>query len=145
MEASQTPQQPQAPAPPVSADDVRAAQAQSAENPQSTDDLLRQIIATQEHHREEVAALRQQIDEQKQPQFQQAPATNLSPEEALQARMAEVAQHDFYCPGCGLLYDYQQRCTGRAESPHAPIEVVSTDELKAGDESKYSKPEYVKL
>lgn len=35
----------------------------------------------------------------------------------------------FYCPGCGERYEYRQRCTGKAESPHPPIEVVSTDEL----------------
>jgi len=38
----------------------------------------------------------------------------------------------FYCPGCGLRYSYQQKCTGKPESPHPPIEVVSTDEL-SGD------------
>jgi hypothetical protein len=39
----------------------------------------------------------------------------------------------FYCPGCGKRVQYQQQCTGKPESPHPPIEVVSTDELK-GDE-----------
>jgi hypothetical protein len=57
--------------------------------------------------------------------------------------MEHINQHDFYCPGCGLTYDYQQRCTGKLESPHPPIEVVSTDELKEGDTSKHTAPEYV--
>lgn len=113
------------------------------DQPMSTDDMLRAIMAQQEEHRSEVASLREQINAQKQP-IQQASQSALTPEEALAARMEEVGNHDFYCPGCGLLYDYQQRCTGRAESPHAPIEVVSTDELKAGDESKFTAPEYVK-
>lgn len=39
---------------------------------------------------------------------------------------------DWYCPGCGLRYTYQQKCTGKPESPHQPIEVVSTAEL-SGD------------
>jgi len=38
----------------------------------------------------------------------------------------------FYCPGCGRRFQYQQQCTGKPESPHPPIEVVSTDEL-SGD------------
>lgn len=40
----------------------------------------------------------------------------------------------FYCPGCGLRGDYQQRCTGKAESGHQPIEMVSTDELYDGSD-----------
>lgn len=140
MEASQQPQPPTQVA--TQPQQTQQAPASTTDQPQSTDDLLRHIIAQQQEHREEVASLREQINAQKQP-VQAAPATNLSPEEALAARMDEINQHSHYCPGCGLLYDYQQRCTGRAESGHPPIEVVSTDELKAGDESKYSKPEYV--
>ena len=49
----------------------------------------------------------------------------------------------FYCPGCGRRYEYRQQCTGKPESPHPPIEVVSTDELKSGDPSQHSTPEYV--
>jgi hypothetical protein len=39
----------------------------------------------------------------------------------------------YYCPGCGRQYSYMRECTGRPEAPHAPIELVSTDEL-SGDE-----------
>jgi hypothetical protein len=39
----------------------------------------------------------------------------------------------FYCPGCGRRFEYQQQCTGRPDSPHPPIEVVSTDELRGDD------------
>lgn len=142
MESSQTPTPTTAAAPQQTQEAPATAPAQG--QAQSTNDLLQQIITQQEQHRAEVAALREQIDAQKQqPAPQQAPATNLSPEDALKARMEEVGKHDFYCPGCGLLYSYQQRCTGKAESPHPAIEVVSTDELKAGDEAKYTKPEYV--
>jgi len=43
----------------------------------------------------------------------------------------------YYCPGCGLRYAYPQKCTGRPDSPHQPIEVVSTDEL-SGDPDSYT-------
>lgn len=105
--------------------------------PETTDDLLRQVLAEQQQHRAEVAALREQIDAQKPPP-PAAPQTPRSPEEALKARMDEINQHDFYCPGCGLLYDYRQKCSGKPESPHPPIEVVLTDELKSGDPSKHT-------
>ena len=113
--------------------------------PQTTDDLLRAVLAEQQQHRAEVASLREELAVSKQqPQVSQvAPSVALSAEDALAARMVEVGKHDFYCPGCGLLYDYQQRCSGKPESPHPPIEVVSTDELKAGDPSKHTAPEYV--
>lgn len=110
--------------------------------PQTTDDLLRAVLAEQQAHRAEVAELRQQMSESK-PAPPSTPPVNLSPEDATAARMEEVGKHSHYCPGCGLLYDYPQRCTGKAESGHAPIEVVSTDELKAGDPSKHTAPEYV--
>ena len=107
----------------------------------TTDDLLRAVLAEQQQHRAEVAALRDEINSQKPP----APPsqTPLTPEEAFAARMREISDHDYYCPGCGLVYDYRQRCSGSPERPHPPIEVVSTDELKAGDPSKHTAPVYV--
>lgn len=55
------------------------------------------------------------------------------------AASTESAAKDapFYCPGCGLRYQYQQKCTGKPEAPHPPIEVVSTDEL-SGDSEKFT-------
>jgi len=50
---------------------------------------------------------------------------------------AQLDDAPYYCPGCGLKYDYPRQCTGRPESPHPPIEVVSTDEL-SGDPSKFT-------
>lgn len=121
-------------APPAGAD-VSAPPEPSAE--QSTNDLLRQIIEEQQQHRAEVADLRKQIEAGR--QVMPAPsATPLSPEERLAERMNDIAQHPYYCPGCGLLYDYPQRCTGKPESPHQPIEVVSTDELKTGDPKQHT-------
>lgn len=113
------------------------------EAPKTTDELLQAILAEQQTYRDQIANLKQEISSSR-PTPTAAPAQNLSPEEAAEARLEEINQHSHYCPGCGLLYDYPQRCTGRAESGHAPIEVVSTDELKSGDTSKHTAPEYVK-
>jgi hypothetical protein len=113
---------------------------QSTEQPpQTTDDLLRAVLAEQQSHRAEVAELREQIAASR-PATPAPVVANLSPEDALAARMQEIGQHSHYCPGCGLLYDYPQRCTGKAESGHPPIEVVSTDELKDG--TTHTAPEY---
>jgi NADH pyrophosphatase NudC (nudix superfamily) len=113
-----------------------------ASQPQTTDELLRAVLAEQQQHRAEVASLREELAASK-PAPVVVPAQNLSAEDAAAARLAEIGQHSHYCPGCGLLYDYQQRCTGRAESGHPPIEVLSTDELKSGDQSQHSAPVYV--
>lgn len=107
---------------------------------QSTDDLLRALLAEQQAHRAEVASLREELHAQ--PGRNRLPvqsSTVLSPEELYENRMAEVNQHDFYCPGCGRLYDRERECTGRGEAPHPAIEVVSTDELKGEDTSKHTK------
>jgi hypothetical protein len=103
---------------------------------QTTEDLLRAVLAEQQQHRQEVASLREELAAAATKSTVVAvPATlPLSPEDALLARMNEVSKHDYYCPGCGRLVDYQQQCQGKAESPHPPIEVVSTDELKTGDQ-----------
>ena len=115
------------------------------QEPQTTDDLLRAVLAEQQQHRAEVANLREELAASKQASTvaQPQPSVALTAEDALAARMEEVGKHSHYCPACGLLYDYQQRCTGKAESPHPPVEVVSTDELKEGDPSKHTAPEYV--
>lgn len=38
----------------------------------------------------------------------------------------------YYCPGCGIRGQYPQKCEGKPEAPHPPIEMVSTAEL-SGD------------
>lgn len=98
---------------------------------QSTDDLLRALLAEQQAHRQEVAALRQEMNAAR--PAAPAPAQQLTPDELLSQRMEEIDKHAYYCPGCGMLYDYPQKCTGKNESGHQAIEVVSTDELKSGD------------
>ena len=102
----------------------------------STDELVRELLAQQQNMRDEIAAARAEVAASR---VQPGPtATALSPEDLLAARMSDIQAHKFYCPGCGKLVDYQQQCRGRDEAPHPPIEVVSTDELLAGDPSKHT-------
>lgn len=49
-------------------------------------------------------------------------------------------EHPWYCPGCGRKYDYRRECVGKAEAPHPPIEVVSTDELNGPPEGHTAAP-----
>ena len=127
MEASQVP--------PVTPTEPVAPVAPAA--PATTDDILRAILAEQQQYRQQISELQTQINATKQP----APialANAPSPEDALKARMLDVQEHDYYCPACGRLYDYRQKCTGSGDQPHSPIEVVSTDELKSGDTAKHT-------
>lgn len=108
----------------------------TAEGEQTDRDLILQLLKQQQEHRADVAALKKQIEKSKTPVAQVA--TFATPEELLEQRMAEVSDHSHYCPGCGALYNYQRECTGKAEAPHPPIEVVSTDELHSGDGTKHT-------
>ena len=136
-------------APPVGAESplqpTGAVTPEEATEEQSIRDLLSSIAKEQASHRAEVAALREELNNQKQPATTTvAPsATEQSPEALAEARANEVSEHDYYCPGCGKLVDYRQQCQGTPEKPHPPIEVVSTDELKQDDPSKHTAPVYV--
>jgi hypothetical protein len=56
------------------------------------------------------------------------------------------AEHKpYYCPGCGLQYNYQRECTGKAEAPHPAIDVISTDELNGDPEHHTAAPNTDKL
>lgn len=123
MEASQAPVTPTEPV--------------ATEAPATTDDILRAILAEQQQYRQQISDLQVQMNATKLP-APVALANAPSPEEAFKTRMLEVAQHDYYCPGCGRLYDYRQKCVGTGDQPHQPTEVVSTDELKSGDTSKHT-------
>lgn len=111
------------------------------ENPpedQSVGDMLRQLLADREQDRADLASLRQEIAKQRAPLPPPPSSVVRSPEELAEARQREIAEHKFYCPGCGALYNRERECTGRGEAPHAAIEVVSTDELKGDDPSKHT-------
>lgn len=103
----------------------------------STDDMLRQLLKNQAEDRKRIADLHEKVNAQKAPAPQQS-STVLSDEELQAQRAEEIGQHDFYCPACGLLYDYQRECTGRPEAPHTPLDVISTDELKGDDADKHT-------
>ena len=62
-------------------------------------------------------------------------AGNPSAEQVAEQRM----QFPYYCPGCGKTANFRKECTGTATMPHAPIEVVSTDELGDLSEEGQSK------
>ena len=122
------------------ADETTAtAETQPQDQPQTTEQLLQQLLDEQREHRAEVAALRDEVNKSRtNPVPRPAPSVALSAEELQQQRADEIAEHDFYCPGCGRLFDRERECQGRPEAPHAPIEVVSTDELKGDDTSKHT-------
>lgn len=99
---------------------------------------LADLHEMQAAHRADIAALRDEIAKARQP-VPQATQNAPSAEDALAARMAEIEQFPFYCPGCGALYKWQRECIGiDGAHPHAPIEVVSTDELKSGDPTQHT-------
>lgn len=100
---------------------------------------LADLHAAQQEYRAEIAALREELAKSKVAPPPQQGQQQLSAEDALAARMAEIEQFPYYCPGCGGLYKYPRECIGiTAAQPHPPIEVVSTDELKTGDPTQHT-------
>lgn len=64
------------------------------------------------------------------------------PQEDDAQEVREPQSHPFYCPGCGRRWNYPTECRGASESaPHAPIEVVSTDELDGDPEKLTAAPD----
>lgn len=104
----------------------------------SVEELLQELLTEQKNHRAEVAAMREELAKAKTP----APQVNLSvvktAEQLLEERMAEIRQHSHYCPGCGKLSKYMRECSGKAEAPHPPIDMVPTEELLGDDSSKHT-------
>lgn len=105
------------------------------DHPPETPDEVASLAQEFAAYRAEVAALRKELQKQAPAALAAAQARQQAgdtPAEREKRRLAEIADHSHYCPGCGLLYKYPQRCSGPLTSGHAPIEVVSTDEL-SGD------------
>lgn len=88
-------------------------------------------------YRAEVAALRQELQAHR-PRTVQVAGPQETEQDRLDARLAAIAEHSHYCPGCGKLSKYPRECTGTPAGPHAPIEMVSTDEL-GGDPEKHTR------
>jgi hypothetical protein len=124
----------------AAAAEVAASEALAATPTPTTDEMLTQLLAAQDEYRKDVAALKAELAAQRSGAPAQVALANApSAEEALANRLAEIADYAFYCPGCGALYHYAQKCLGLDGShPHAPIEVVSTDELKSGDPTQHT-------
>jgi hypothetical protein len=133
MEASGTPPvgagqtaQPGGPPPSSVADTVAAVQ----QGGQDTNALLHQLIEDQKAQRAEIAQLRADVTAGNAAAIPAASVTIPSDDDKRAARLAEVAQYSYYCPGCGRLYNYPAECTGSPEAPHPPIQTVSTEELQ---------------
>lgn len=146
MEASGTPLTPEppqdgAPAPSTAppAEQPTAATLEelaASSDPAATNQLLGKLVAQQEAQRAEIAQLRTEAA-----QREPVPVRTVDiPSEADRhaARMAEIAKHSHYCPGCGRLYDFPTECTGPTEAGHKPILVVATTELTEGDPSTHT-------
>lgn len=106
------------------------------DHPPETPEEVQALADAFAQFRKEVADLRNELKAARSPQKFLAAVTETL-EDRTKARLQEIAQHSHYCPGCGLLYDYQQQCKGTIEGPHKPMEVVSTNEL-AGDPAQHT-------
>jgi hypothetical protein len=108
--------------------------------PQTPEDV--QALAQEfAQYRKEMSELREELRKSRlSPKFLTAvPETE---EDRQKARLADIANHEFYCPGCGSLYDYPQKCNGATPAtPHPPIEVVSTQELAGDPEGHTAAPD----
>lgn len=66
------------------------------------------------------------------------PQTKRTGDDAPASDSARRDDAPFYCPGCGRRWNFPTECNGMSPAaPHAPIEVVSTDELD-GDPEKHT-------
>ena len=105
------------------------------ETPPQTPDEILALAKEFAEYRKEVAALREELAASRKPRPQLA--VKETENDRLTARLEAIAQHEFYCPGCGKLVHYQQQCIGTATAPHPAIEVVSTSEL-SGDPAHHT-------
>lgn len=114
------------------------AQVPRVEHAPATPDEVRSLSAALSTFRQEVAQLRQEMRQRAGHPVQVAAPTETL-EQRTEARKELIANSSHYCPGCGNLGSYPQRCTGASGSMgHAPIEMVSTDEL-GGDPEDHSR------
>lgn len=131
MEASDTTQQP----PEQEQQEPQVQVPKLDHNPETAEDVAALAAAFAEY-RKEVAALREELKSHR-PRTVQVAATVETVEERTKARLAAIAEHSHYCPGCGALGKYPQKCTGPVASPHKALEMVSTDEL-SGDPANHT-------
>lgn len=112
--------------------------------PQTTEELLRELVDAQRAYRAEVAQLREQWEQSRLTTTVNRPPVFESAEQRLEKRMAEIAQHSHYCPACGRLSKYLRDCSGKPGQSHPTVEMVSTEELLSGDPSTHTPGPVVK-
>ena len=90
-------------------------------------------------YRGEIAALRAELASHR-PRVVYQGQTKESLQDREAARLAQIADNPYYCPGCGNLSRYPRLCVGAdpRHPTHAPIEMVSTDEL-GGDPAQHTR------
>lgn len=88
--------------------------------------------------RKEINDLRKELRQRAGQQVQIAGPTE-TVEERTNKRLELIAQHSHYCPACGNLGKYPQKCSGLPGSlgGHETVEMVSTDEL-GGDPDNHT-------
>ncbi len=111
---------------------------------QTTDDLLRELVAAQTTYRAEVAQLREMWEQSRLTTTVNRPTVFETPEQRQDKGMAEIAQHSHYCPACGRLSKYLRDCSGKLGQPHPTVEMVSTEELLSGDPATHTPGPVVK-
>lgn len=104
-------------------------------NPETPEEV-QQLAAAFAEYRAEVAALRKELAAHR-PRTVQVAATVETEEQRREARLAAIAEASHYCPGCGLLGNYPQKCHGLDASPHKALEMVPTEEL-SGDPANHT-------
>lgn len=132
MEASDTSQQqpdPTAPADP-------GVQVPKLDHNPETPEEVSQLAAAFAEYRSEVAALRKELAAHR-PRTVQVAASLETEAQRRDARLTAIAEHSHYCPGCGTLGHYPQKCTGPVASPHPALEMVPTEEL-SGDPANHT-------
>lgn len=118
--------------------DPQAPQVPKIDGDLTDSEKLTKLLNDQATYRQEVALLRQELADRAGPVATRQ-VDIPSEEERLAARMEAISNAAYYCPGCGRLSDYPRECVGPDTArPHAPIVVVSTDELRAGDPSQHT-------
>lgn len=88
-------------------------------------------------YRAEVAALRRELQAHRPGRVTVQEPTE-TPEQRRDQRLAAIADASHYCPACGTLGKYPQKCSGDPAAGHAPIEMVSTEEL-GGDPERHTR------
>lgn len=121
----------------TSEDDRAMPQVPKLDHAPETPEEVSAFAAMMAEFRKEVNDLRRELRQRAGQQVQIAGPTETI-EDRTNKRLELIAQASHYCPGCGELGQYPQKCTGpKGGHPHPAIEMVSTDEL-GGDPADHT-------